>query len=270
MKICFSTLGCPDWSYNEIIATAKDFKYDGIEVRGIANELYVPNIKQFSSDNIDSTKDELKNLGLEICCLTSACYLHDKENTARVIEEAKEYIDTASQLGTPYVRVLGDTSPAPDDNVDLSYVKEGLKELVEYSKDKSVTVLIESNGVLADTYKLKELLKYFDSNDVGVVWDIHHPYRFMNETIEESYNNLRDFIKHIHMKNSVSINGSYKYKMIGEGDIPIKHCLEMLKKDNYSEYISLEWVKRWYKDLEEPGVVFLEFVNYIKDMWGKS
>lgn len=40
MKICFSTLGCPDWSWEEILAAAKDLGYDGIELRGLGNEIY--------------------------------------------------------------------------------------------------------------------------------------------------------------------------------------------------------------------------------------
>ena len=34
MKIAFSTLACPDWSWQDITSAAKDFGYDGVEVRG--------------------------------------------------------------------------------------------------------------------------------------------------------------------------------------------------------------------------------------------
>jgi len=37
MKIGFSTLGCPDWTLSEILATAKDLGYNGVEIRGIAS-----------------------------------------------------------------------------------------------------------------------------------------------------------------------------------------------------------------------------------------
>lgn len=47
MKISFSTLGCPGWSWDDMIVTAKDIGFDGVEVRGIGNELYVPNAKPF-------------------------------------------------------------------------------------------------------------------------------------------------------------------------------------------------------------------------------
>ncbi len=31
----------------------------------------------------------------------------------------------------------------------------------------------------------------------------------------------------------------------------------------YVGYVSLEWVKRWNPDLQEPGVVFSHFVSYM-------
>ena len=34
MRISFSTLGCPDFSWVDIYTMAKDFKFDGIEIRG--------------------------------------------------------------------------------------------------------------------------------------------------------------------------------------------------------------------------------------------
>ena len=42
MKTCFSTLGCPEWSFSDIISVASDLQYDGIEIRGILGELYAP------------------------------------------------------------------------------------------------------------------------------------------------------------------------------------------------------------------------------------
>ncbi len=32
MKISFSTLGCPGWSYEDILSTAKDLGFNGIEI----------------------------------------------------------------------------------------------------------------------------------------------------------------------------------------------------------------------------------------------
>ena len=35
MKICFSTLGCPDFEWSDIYSMAKDLHFDGIEIRSL-------------------------------------------------------------------------------------------------------------------------------------------------------------------------------------------------------------------------------------------
>ncbi len=265
MKISFSTLGCPDWSWEDMLSIAKDIGFDGIEIRGIGNELYAPKIKQFAIDNIDLTKKKLDKIGLEIPCLTSSCHLFDKANTEKNMQEGIEYINLAAKLGTPYVRVLGDLQPYSGD-VDLDFVLRNLKNLSEKAAEKKVKLLVETNGVFADSKVLKNILEEVGSESVGALWDIHHPYRFFNEAIEYTYENLKDYISFIHVKDSVMADGVIKYKMMGYGDIPVKNVVRLLMENDYKGYISFEWVKRWCLDLEEPGIVFAHFAGYMKSL----
>lgn len=269
MKICFSTLGCPEWSWEDILATAKDFGYDGIEIRGIGKELYLPKAKPFLPEEQEKSKKRLEDLGLSIPCITSASYLHIADKKEQYINEAKEYIDVAEKFGIPYVRVLGDTDPQPGEDVDVRQVTESLKIVAEYASNKNVTVLLETNGVFACSNTIKDVVQEINSESVGILWDIHHPYRFMKEPIAQTYETLKPYIKHIHIKDSVLEQGAIRYKMMGEGDIPIEECLTLLKQDGYEGFISLEWVKRWYSDLEEPGIVFMQFKNFIRDLWAR-
>ncbi|MHB8065747.1 MAG: sugar phosphate isomerase/epimerase family protein [Ruminiclostridium sp.] len=265
MKISFSTLGCPGWSWEDMLSTAKDIGFDGIEIRGIGNELYAPKVKQFATENIELTKKKLDKIGLEIPCLTSACYLFDKANIEKHFQEGIDYIELAAKLGTPYVRVLGDAQPKPG-NVDVDFVISNLKKLAEKAKSQEIKLLIETNGVFADSKVLKSLLKAVNSESVGVLWDVHHPIRFFNESVEYTFENLKDYVCYLHVKDSVVIDGVVKYKMMGYGDIPIKNVINLLKENDYEGYISLEWVKRWYLDLEEPGIVFSHFAGYMKSI----
>lgn len=264
MKLCVSTLGCPTWSWDEIVPTVKDFGYNGIEVRGVANELYVPHIKVFSSDNIEKTNAHLKELSLEIACLTSACYLH--KNDKDYVTEAKEYMDLAAKLDCPYIRVLGDTDPQPHENVDLNMVAEKLNQLAEYGESINVMPLIETNGALADSAVMLNLLSKINSKNVGVIWDLHHPYRYFGETPDATYGNIGGYIKHIHVKDSMVTDGKIKYVLTGEGDVPIKECLRIMRENGYKGFVCLEWVKRWYEDLTEPGIVFMQFNEYMKSL----
>ena len=268
MKIAFSTLGCPDWKWANIIATAKDMGYDGIEVRGVGSKLYAPDIRAFSSENIDSTKAKLQSMGLEISSLASHCYLFDKDNKETVIKEAVAYIDLAAQLDVKYVRVLADRDPQPSADIDDDFVAENLSYLADYADNKNVTILVETNGVYACSDRLIALLERVNKPSVAVLWDINHPYRYFKENPQETYDKLSKYIKYIHVKDSVeTTNGNIAYKMMGKGDLPVEDVLRILKENDYSGFITLEWVKRWYSELEEPGIVFMQYAGYIKRMW---
>lgn len=263
MKISFSTLGCPDWTFNEILATAKDLSYDGVEIRGIRNEMYVPRIKNFSEKNIKTTLNQLKEKQIKISCLTSSCFLFD-EDRERYLKEGKEYIDAASLLGVAYVRVLGDKDPEPSKEINIDLVMNMLLELANYSIDKNVVLLLETNGVFANTKLIKDVLDELNHPNIGVLWDIHHPFRYFDESISTSYRRIKKYLKHVHIKDSKLDNGKIKYCLLGEGEIPVKDSLTILNKDGYDGFVSLEWVKRWYYDLEEPGIVFSHSIDFIK------
>jgi sugar phosphate isomerase/epimerase len=267
MKFSFSTLGCPSWSWGEIIAAAHDLGYDGIEIRGIGKELYAPHISYFQGDNLAATKQRLAELKLGITCLTSACYLFDKSNNEMMLQMGREYVDLAASLQAPVIRVLGDLDSKPSANIDVDFVAENLRTLARYAVGKNVQVLLESNGVFGDTGLLASVLAQVNEPQAGALWDVHHPYHLFHEPVDQSYANLRPYLGHLHMKDAQMENNEARYKMMGFGDIPNIKILELLQAGGYAGCVSLEWLKRWNKNLTEPGVVFPQFINYVRDFY---
>ena len=51
MKIAFSTLGCPDFDWPDIYSMAKDLGFDGIEMRGLGDDLFAVNARPFRADH---------------------------------------------------------------------------------------------------------------------------------------------------------------------------------------------------------------------------
>ena len=266
MRISFSTLGCPDWSWDDMLVTAKDLGFDGIEIRGIENELYIPKALPFTGENLEHTKQRLERMHLGIPCLTSSCYLFDRSNIDFYMQEGRDCIDLAQKLGAPYIRVLGDANPEPGKGIDADYVAENLNMLADYADGKGIKVLIETNGIYADSDELAKLMAKLKSSNTGVLWDVHHPYRFFGEAAEKTYNTLKDHICFVHLKDSRMENGKVRYKMMGYGDVPVRDALLLLKKNGYGGYVSLEWVKRWNMDLEDPGIVFSHFINWVRSV----
>ncbi|MBQ7980570.1 MAG: TIM barrel protein, partial [Oscillospiraceae bacterium] len=150
MKISFSTLACPDFSWSDIYSMAKDLGFHGIEVRGLGNEIYSVKAKPFKDENIASTIAKLGKLGLEIPCLSSGACLKFADKHDETVEEITQYAELANKLGTPYIRILADLEPAPVDEIDDNYIIAFLKEVAPIAEKNNVTLLVETNGVYAD------------------------------------------------------------------------------------------------------------------------
>ncbi|HHV58923.1 MAG TPA: AMP-binding protein [Clostridiaceae bacterium] len=263
MKLAFSTLGCPNFSWVDIYTMAKDLGFHGIEIRGLGDQIFAVKAKPFTESQLPQTMKKLSSLRLEIPCLSSGCCLKFPEDAQKNRQEIEQYIMLASKLGTPYIRILADLNPHPEGEVDDEVVLSALRDLIPLAEEKGVTLLVETNGVYSDTTRLCKLLEQAASDSVAALWDMHHTYRFAGERPGKTVQNLGAYIKYVHLKDSIMENGKVRYRMVGEGDLPIDDMIMALRSINYEGYISLEWVKRWAADLDDAGVVFPNFANYM-------
>ena len=269
MKFAFSTVGCPDYQWSDVYSMAKDLGYDGIEVRGLGREFSTFNMQPFSEGEVGLTVKKLAELRLSIPCLSSGCVLKFADKREENLAQLKDYIHLAQKLNCPYVRVMGDYGAAPDGDVDDEVVASQLRELIPLAEECGVTLLLETNGAYADTARLRDLLTDLASDNVAALWDMHHPYRFMHESPEQTLQNLGTYIKHVHIKDSVIQDGRLVYRLMGDGDLPIADMMMALRSINYEGYVSLEWVRYWNRDMYDAGVVFPQYIHYMEAFMDK-
>lgn len=265
MKLSFSTLGCPRWTFKEVLSTAKDLGYEGVELRGICDKIYVPELELFNNENIDKTKETIAKGGLVIPILTSGATIADFNRAKDSFVEACDYINLASKLGVKYVRIMGTGEPQETPG-DFHQAEKFYTLLCEYGKLLDVTPLIETNGKLCNSDEMLKFIKNIDSDNLGVLWDIHHTIQYAHEKPEDTVAKIGKYVKHVHVKDSVVIDGNVQYKMMGYGEIPVADTIKALKTINYDGFVSLEWVKRWKPDLQEPGIVFAHYISYMKTL----
>ncbi|GHU68688.1 hypothetical protein FACS1894184_11320 [Clostridia bacterium] len=267
MRISFSTLGCPRWSWQDITATAHDMGYNGVEVRGVGQDISAPSIPQFAPDAIPETLSQLERLNLSIPCLASECTLHQRETAARTAKEVEAYIKLAKALGVPYIRIMGAPAvPQPMGTVDSGFVREQAQQFGEEARAAGLTLLMETHGVWSDSEKLARLLEDINSPAVQALWDVHHPYRFNGERPRVTWGNLGKYIRHVHLKDSRMEAGAVRYALPGYGDVPFEEAVTLMEQGGYKGFYSLEWVKRWDLTLEEPGIVFAHFANLMRSL----
>lgn len=261
-------MGCPGWSWNEIFATAKDLGINGIEIRGIGKEMFAPKIPELNAEEWQKNSAKLAKAGMKIPMLASGACL-GTDNLEQYLAEAKDYIDFARTIGVPFVRVMVSAVPEPTGKENLPQTMQAYRQLCEYAAGKNVMVLLETNGILANSKVMRDVMEKTDLATAGVLWDIHHPFRYYNESPEETYQNLKPWIRYLHVKDSVMQNDKVQYRMMGYGDVPVFDTLKVLHKDGYEGFITLEWVKRWSPDLQEPGIVFAHYVSYMNYLFNQ-
>src|SRR5436309_9205097 len=266
LPIGFSTLGCPKWTWTQILDFARSHDYAAIELRGLQKNMDLTLAPELSRDGgrIEASKRELRERGLRISDLGASAELHEQDPAKRAaqLDEARRFIDLAETLRAPYVRVFGNkyVQGVPRD-VMLAHIARGLRELGDYARPKGVTVLIESHGDFTDSPTLLEIVQRADSPAVALLWDAHHTFVSGKEAPEDTVRQLGRYIRHTHVKDSVPQGSDRRYVLTGTGDVPVRRQIEALAKSGYRGYYSFEWEKRWHPDIEAPEVAIAQFAT---------
>ena len=220
-KTAFSTLSCPDWSFQELIEHGTRYGFDGVEIRMLERETDLLTHPAFQPSQLGHRTRELSEAGFSICGLSSSVSFDSPISAVRreQVETGRRYLDLARILGAGFVRVFGDVlqpGDAANDAVPLvrvspdqrrktiGQVAEGLQQLGEYAETLGLEVLIETHGDFASSSVMREVLEGVESKAVGVLWDTHHPWRFFNEKLTTTFERLRPWIRHTHWKDSVT------------------------------------------------------------------
>jgi sugar phosphate isomerase/epimerase len=262
LPLAFSTIACPTWDWLKILSFAQSYNFAAIELRGLMGNLDLPTSSQFAPAQIPQTKKEIADHNLKISDLGSSSEMHvtDPAERAKQLADARRFIDLASALEVPYVRVFGNEIHGPREEV-IARVADGLHQLGEYAAPKGVTVIIESHGDFVQSPLLKEVLTRADSKNVALLWDAHHTFADGHEQPEQTVSALSPWIRHTHLKDSVPNGKERKYVLTGQGDVPVRQAVHALRGINYTGYYCFEWEKIWHPDLQDPQIAIPDYVR---------
>lgn len=268
LLLSFSTLGCPDWSYEKIIQFAREHDYKGIEIRGIQRELNLPKASPFiTPEKIKSSKKIAKDAGISIVNLGASSALHHPAGPDRTksIDEAKQFIDLAQALDCPYIRVFPNNLPKDQDKQKtLDLIKEGLITLGDYANASGVNVLMETHGDVVYTDDIVKIMQDVNHPRTGLVWDIINMWSVTKETPAQVYPKLKPFIRHTHIKDFKMKDSKMLYTLLGKGESPIYQAIDLLRKDEFKGYYSFEWEKLWHHEIEEPEIALASYAYTMK------
>ncbi len=276
LPIAFSTLGCPAWDFPKILDFAVQNGFAAVELRGLQGNMDLASNPVFAPDRLQDTVKLIKAHNLRIACVSSSTEVGepDSEKRAKGMADAQRFIDLASSLSAPYIRVFGKSSdsakPVIPDTELKKRVSSGLHELGEYGATKNVAVLIESHDDFTAGAVLKEVLSGADSKHVGLLWDAFHTFATSNEPPEVTLKAVRPWIHHTHLKDAVGDGPDRKYVLTGRGNIPVRKQIDLLRASGFEGFYCFEWEKVWHPELDDPEIAIADYARVVRGYFGDS
>ncbi len=270
--LAFSTLGCPDWSFQQIVDFASANGYSGLEIRGIKRQMDLTKCDEFSSpEKIKATLSLMAENNLKFINLGASANMHFHEGPEKEksMTEAKSFIDLAQKINCPYVRVFPNKFPK-DRTKDqtIQTVAENLLTLGKYAKERNVIVLLETHGDFSGSDDILKVMKAASHPNIALVWDISNMWTITKESPQEVYKKLKKYIRHTHIKDAKLNGDKLQYSLLGQGDVPIFEAIDLLYKDGYKGYYSFEWEKLWHPEIAEPEIAISHFAKAMKKHFG--
>lgn len=251
-RITFSTLACPAWSVETVIANARTYGYDGIEWRGGNAGHINPNA---SPAQRTALRDHMRDANLFSLAVTGYTkFVSDiAAERAANADDLKRYLDLAADLDAKYVRAfLGELGPHQTLVQVYPRIIEAIQSCVSYARSVGVGIAIEHHDDFVRTASLLPILEQVTDTSVGAVWDIANAHS-AGEATEQGAQNLRDRILYVQIKDGTGQNSNWRLTNVGEGDVALRQAIQLLHAQNYQGAFSVEWEYAWHPELEPPG-----------------
>jgi sugar phosphate isomerase/epimerase len=271
MRLAFSTLGCPQWSFGDILAYGREYGFDGVAFRGVRGELDLTKVPEFAPAERPRSSERLRRAGLEVSMLLTSTRLMliDSDELARSLASARAHIDLAADLGAPAIRVFGGPLQIGLSRAAATQrAAERLRGLGDHAATRGVLVLLETHDDFTDPAFVKQVMEAAWHTSVGVLWDIHHPFRLLNRSLADAWRDLRPWVKACDLKDSLADDAArlgYRYVKIGEGDLPLDEALTLLREAHYDGWLTFEWEKMWHPEIADAHESFPHFVRTMRE-----
>ena len=231
IKWGFSTIGCPDWTLEEASCFGLQANYPLLEVRITG--------KDFPERAL------LRRLGEEKRCLilgTSFGLISDSPDFRTML---KDCALLAADCAVPYIRIFGGcafSEPFEEDKFD-----NARRNLAFFdSLNLPVELILETHDCFSSAQRVCKLFEKLDRS-LPVIWDTYHTFFSGKESLSQSWELLKDFIKDVHVKDG----SPAELTLPGKGKFPLTELFNLLKEQNYSGLITCEHEKMWHKELPD-------------------
>ncbi|HLW03340.1 MAG TPA: sugar phosphate isomerase/epimerase [Ktedonobacterales bacterium] len=260
MKLAYSTLACPNWTFEQCVEAAQRHGYAGLELRLMDGEI-------ISSALTGAQRQRMRAgaalAGLSIIGLDTSVRIAQTEAQTRSeqIREGLALLELAHDLETPFMRVFGDPPSGATEAEAVASAVATLEPLARRGRELGVALALETHDAFSSSALVAQVISQVNDPMVGALWDFLHPYR-LGETAQETARRLQGHLLHIHVKDGQRPQhqqDDWKLMLLGDGDVPTLAMLRALQAIGYDGWLSVEWEKKWHPELAEPEVALPQY-----------
>jgi sugar phosphate isomerase/epimerase len=242
MKYAFMSFSCPKVTLDEMLALAKRFGYDAIEPRISADHTHGIELDTPPAVRTEA-RAKAKAADITLCCVATSCRYADPETAEQNVQDTRRAIDLAADVGSSRIRVFGGQIAEGISRVEAAgLVAQSLSAVADHAAERAVTVCMETHDDWCDPADVADVMHRVNHPAVAVNWDIMHPVRRAGATMDQAFQALRPWIRHVHFHDGTETEQGPQLCQIGQGQIDHKRAVELLQADHYEGFLSGEWI----------------------------
>ena len=240
----------------DCVAKAKEMGFDGIEF----TDLDGANLEEQKA-YAAKIRAEADRVGIELVSYTigGCLYKETREEMDAEVARLKGQAEVAAILGVKTMRhdvcyQLTKSGDGRSFDMMLPYIADNARQITEYAQTLGVKTCTENHGYIAqDSDRVERLFNAVHHENYGLLVDMGN-FVCADENPQTAVSRVAPYAVHVHAKDMLHRSeptgdgwgmtrgcNYFKGTAIGEGDVPVKKCLQILKRAGYDGFVSIEF-----------------------------
>ena len=241
----------------DCVAKAKEMGFDAIEFIDLDGAPDLEAQKEYAR----KIRMEADRVGIEINAYTigGCLYKETREEMDAEIARLKGQVEVAAILGAKVMRhdvcyQLTKSGDGRSFDMMLPYIADNAREITAYAQTLGVKTCTENHGYIAqDSDRVERLFNTVHHENYGLLVDMGN-FVCADENPQTAVSRVAPYAIHVHAKDMLYRSeptgdgwgmtracNYFKGTVVGEGDVPVKECLQILKRAGYDGYVSIEF-----------------------------
>ena len=241
----------------DTVAKAHEMGFEAIEFIDLPEKGDLESQKELAK----RIRAEADRLGMTINAYTIGANLYQETEEASDAEVKRlcEQLDVAKILGCSVMRhdvcyKLGTEGNSRSFDLMLPTIAANARRVTEYAETLGIKTCTENHGYIAqDSDRVERLFNAVNHNNYGLLVDIGN-FSCVDENNVTAVSRVAPYAVHVHAKDMAFSRDKkegytlqtracnyLKCTWLGNGDVDVKKCIDILKRAGYDGYVSIEY-----------------------------